>query len=880
MRRLYPIASVLVLATLAGSSWTKAQDKEQARETLNGRGAVVRLYVGWKADPKAYTTLTVALDGLDVLFDAVEQAAGESVPEDAAVVVVPDDQQDSLIAEVMDGCLFGEPYSPGGRITLWPGVVPWVQLNPCLFKDALDQPIPNAEVEILLSDDPRFYGADCQLWIANARIDENGRMWSPKASASCKLFSFLFTVIHPDCGPVPALSHYSSSQPGGDHLLTVGALPKDQWCVFLDALGNPLPGADVKLFRGWVWKSTSELLGQASPLDESGRLCPPPWCPLLDDCCLVVSDPNYGTAIVEPYDKMFPAIQPPLTTCVVPLVSRESDANERSLRGTVIDDSGAPVVGAVVTCGRVTVPGGTRLRAFFGGSYLSGKCAKALTDKQGQFVMHLPLANSDGTLGRMVPLDATYEVGIEAPEDSGLEPFYGLLPAGQEHTITMATISPGPKSFTGVLLFQDEDGIVNDPAKLGQITLTIHVTLADGHWREHTYSNGSWTQQEELPFGTYCATGEWDGILHVFGPVEVTADSPERVVLTVSEIRSAETTYSGRVIHGVTGQPISQALVMQRPWPSQIAAELSDERFMQVFYFGPEAAANGELLQFLEEDIGWRITRTDNDGHFEIALPTSQQDNPETSIVAIRENFLGSELQSRFLQAQTDDTATVLLPDMKLFPAGIVVLDPCVPEPEVLSVENQVRFLYATPADDPRSWVADLWATPVANQGVSVFRRYDLPINRLQSVYVPADVTLTLTIGRRVEQSAPVVMEGVRLEQGEVLDLGSVQFPQAIQVVVQAIDSAGKPLEGIAIRCLPDGLDTANRTAVTDIEGCAHVYVPPHSQGRLVAEYYDEETQTTIREGIAYRVAGEEDGGKEFVLQLSDEFLDGLVASK
>ncbi len=879
MQRLYSIASVFVLTVLVGCSSTQAQTEEPASDApLGDKNAVVRLYTGWQTDPKAYTTMAVPLDGFDVAFDAVAQAAGGSMPEDAMVVIVPDDQQDAEIAEMMGGCFFGEPYRSGGRITLSPGVIPGFQLAPCLFWDALDQPIPNAEVEVLLADNPIHYSASVKLWIANARLDETGRMQSPKASASCSLCALLFVVIHPDCGPVPSLS-CMSLLPGGDHLLSVGALPKEKWSVFLDALGNPIPGASVTMFYESAWESADQFSDKLTPLDDSGRLCPPWWSPLREYCCFVVSDPNYGTAIVEPYDKSYRAIEPPPATCVVPLVSRESDANERSLRGTVVDESGAPVADAVVACNTVVIPGGTRLHAFFAGFYLTDKCHKVLTDARGQFVMHLPLAGRDDSFGQPVPPEADYEVRIEAPKELGLEPFSGSLAAGVEHTITMSSLSSGPKTFTGTLLFQDEDGVVTDPAKLAQITLTIHVTLAGGRWWEHTYSNDSWTTAVELPFGTYSATAEWDGLFYTFGPIEVTADSPERVILTVSEIRSAETTYKGRVIHGVTKEPIAQAFVMQIPRPSKIDTELSEERFLQLFYFGPEAAANDELLQFLEQDIGWRIIRTDDDGCFEITLPTCELDYPITSIIAIREDFLGAELQVRYLQSQADRTGKVPLPDMKLFPAGTVVIDPCVPEQNQGSME-QVRFLYATAADDPTPWLEDLWATAPTNKGRSVFCMFDLPVNQLQSVYVPADVTLTLTMGRHLEEFAPVVIENVHLGQNEVLDLGRVEFARAIQVVARVTDSAGKPLEGIAIRCLPDGLDTADRWGTTDVEGLAHVYVPPHSQGQLAAEYDDDQTGTTVREGIAYQVGGDEDAGKEFVLSLSDEFLKELLESR
>ena len=40
--------------------------------------------------------------------------------------------------------------------------------------------------------------------------------------------------------------------------------------------------------------------------------------------------------------------------------------------------------------------------------------------------------------------------------------------------------------------------------------------------------------------------------------------------------------------------------------------------------------------------------------------------------------------------------------------------------------------------------------------------------------------------------------------------------------------------------------------------------------------YRDNETDETLRESIPYEVHGEEDAGKEFILQLSDEILTKL----
>jgi hypothetical protein len=475
MRPLRPITGILILALTTVCPWARAADTdldfeahEAARQRLAGRIAIVRLYTDWKTNAKAYTTLSVPLEGLDVTFEAVRQAASGNVPADAVVVVVPTDQQDTPVADMMDGCLFGEPYLPGGRLSLKPGTIPPVQLSPCLFKDALDQPIPNAEVEILLCDNPLHYSARTRLWIANARLDENGRMLSLKASASCKLHAFLFVVIHPDCGPLTAMSYHGFQMPGQDHRLTVPALPKDNWTVFVDALGRPMAGATVQVFTFPVWEYNRGQDSSLPPvrLDEGGRLRPPETHPLLEQCCFLVQDPNYGMAIVEPPMHVSAGGGEPLSLCPVPLVAAGTRADERSIWGTVVDSNGVPASGVMLQCTRVNVPGGGSLDAWWPWQRCSGKQAKVLTDGEGRFAMHLPLAKSDGSIGRSVPPGATYEVTINPAPAVVFQAYHERLATGQEHTITLERKLSRTKSPSDVMVFCDEHGPVTDIEKL------------------------------------------------------------------------------------------------------------------------------------------------------------------------------------------------------------------------------------------------------------------------------------------------------------------------------------------------------------------------------------------------------------------------------
>lgn len=897
MRHLYLAAGFLVLASMAVCPWAKAgsmdseaEVRELARQVLDGRQAVVRLYVDWKANPKAYTTLNVPLDGLDVTFDAVAQAAGRSVPDDAVVVVAPDDQQDTLIADVMGGCLFGEPCRTDGRITLWPGHIPPVQRSPCLFQDALRQPIANAEVEILLSDYPMEAAARYKLWIANAKLDENGRMKSLKASGSCLLGAFLFVVHHPDCGPAVATSYYSSSKPGEDHRLSINALPKDKWCVFVDALGKPMAGATVQVVPHQMWQQGQQGSWPAIVLDEAGRLRPGSTYSMFVPCCFLVHDPDYGIGIVEPWNGARWRDEIP-SRCVVPVVAAGTSADERSVWGAVVDVNDEPVPEAVIECREVRTAGGGSLPVWWPQPLLQNRVAKVLTDPQGRFAMHLPLADTDGKLGRPVPPGASYSVTIfDRSPAWGFQQFDAYLAAGQEHKIVLQSKS---QAFRGAIVFQDERGPVTDPEKLKQVTLSIRTPMADGRAREKGFAPGGWMETNELPLGIYRATAEWDGKIYEFEPIEVTAQSPETLVFTPRQITGASRPYYGRVVHGITGRPIAGALVMQRPLPGVLGTTEQEQELTAKFMsLGPEIAPDGEISALLESYPALGLTRTDASGRFETAMPTTPSAFPYRSLIAMQKDFLGAEQrlsfplsgrdengQRRLWELEPDATGKVQVPDMRLFPAGCVIVEVNVPARDGRIMGREVRFRYTTTAGDPTPWLKDLWATPVGNQGGTVFCRDRLPTDESQIVYVPADVTLTLTFAvlSGDEQLSPIMIRNVRLRQGQVLDLGRMEFSTGIQIAVRVVDSKGKPVEGIAVKSHTEESGYGRPGATTDGQGLARIAVPPHSRGRFYVERFDKETMKMVREDVPYEIAGPEDAGREFVLPLSEGFLEQLL---
>jgi hypothetical protein len=134
-------ASAAVAAHAQASADTQADAKELAREALDGREMIVRLYLDWRTDPKAYVALNVPAEGFEVKAGAVRSAYAHSRPssreatseeprevavapggelDEAIVVVMPGDQQDQAVLDVLEGLIFVRSLKQGSLV-LQPG---------------------------------------------------------------------------------------------------------------------------------------------------------------------------------------------------------------------------------------------------------------------------------------------------------------------------------------------------------------------------------------------------------------------------------------------------------------------------------------------------------------------------------------------------------------------------------------------------------------------------------------------------------------------------------------------------------------------------------------------------------------------------------------
>lgn len=889
---------------------SKTLDKDQeawllAQELLTGKSIVVRVYPDWKKDTHDYKLVAVPLNGLDVEFAAIKSAFEQppmaalkaaSPPNSAVIVVMGADQSDEVVKDVLGEYVFAEPYReqpakpaskpPSAGFSIWPQHFDF-RYKWFLFKDAIGNPIPNAAVEIMIARGSNPWKAELFVYIAQAKLGEKGLLLALKSTSCWRNFRFM--VSHPDYGPTakPAGVPFNAEPEDNVMPVVVSSFPMDKWCVFKDALGNPIPNATVEIYEGRSWDSQKQVLRTKVKLDQSGRLEPPTSDILLQHCHFLVSHPNYGTAIVEPGHRRPDEL---LTSCTVPLVRIGTKADERSIWGIVVDPNGNPVGRAILSCCNVHFPGGGKIDLNWGWEAGWPKCAKVITDPNGRFAMYLPIEATDY---KLIPLGAEYGVGIDAPKELGLDPYGGLVPSGQETTITMAPLNPKPEKPTFV--FEDEFGQVTEPNMLKKIR--IKLVQDDGHWRGFGYD--TLVNEEKVHKGTYYATVNWNGKHYEFEPVEVTEETPQTIIFRPKEITAADIIYKGRVINAITSQPIADAIVLRRLPYNIDTSKFKEEQIEAIFNIGPEIVNEISVIEFLQQiqDIS-KITRTDATGWFQIVLE-SLNINEYDSLIAVKKDFLGAEQQLKYpvqengvdtvspqFKAeplkeevfQTDEFGYVVLPPMRLIPAGSVIIDPNIPNPNFSErTKPTLRFQWYPSPDNEPSWLKALSGTPRDNRGASIFYTYKLYANRIQTIYVPAAVELKLKIFEtRASALAPAVFSGIKLEQGQVLNLGRIDFQPTLKVAVKVVDSKGKCVEGITVRHLNEHGHYLGRKAVTGEDGVALFYVPPNSKGKFLVARDDRETSFGPKQDTSYQVAGYEEEGKVFILQLTDEMLEYL----
>ena len=215
----------------------------------------------------------------------------------------------------------------------------------------------------------------------------------------------------------------------------------------------------------------------------------------------------------------------------------------------------------------------------------------------------------------------------------------------------------------------------------------------------------------------------------------------------------------------------------------------------------------------------------------------------------------------RLMRFQADENGIATLPLFRLIPAATVLVHPIVPDTGYTGSIRKPTIRWSAPPEEPAQWVNELSG---CRGGIS------LEPNVEQRVLIPIGVTLRLRI-----HMAPALgfvnlsLGRVRLDQGQVADLGRVEFGPGIGVVVSVIDGMGRPLANAVVSCMDEEMWMYFNSATADEQGVALVGTPLHTTGRIRAYVDDPTTGERVSDSIPYQIGGVEDTGKEFVIRLA-----------
>jgi hypothetical protein len=653
------------------------------------------------------------------------------------------------------------------------------------------------------------------------------------------------------------------------------------WWTFTDALGNPIPRAVVTIFLS-DYDNLTKVKIKTVTLDDAGRLKTSGIPHELKQLFLVISHPDYGIAAfdTDQPDRSSPQGTIPLRlrsrdkTFRIPLTKAGTKPDESSIWGIVLNNKGRPVPGAVIHCSFVQTLGGGTIRA---SNFMP---FTVIADQSGRFAMHLP-AETSTTERTAIPPNAKYKVIVEAPKALQMLPWSGWAPVGQETTITLER-----GGYFRTFAFEDANGPVTDQELLEEIF--IYIERKDGESFSIKYSdlkNG-----KMLPLGIYHVL--IDNIdKPEFEPVEVTADSPEQIVFKARPPKTkTDILYSGQVVHGITGQSMPGIFIIAAGFYEADFSIITPEQWQQLNQLAANSLPDDPALAPIHQLIPFnRIMRTGPNGQFEIDInPTEKFQNILKSgqspygdtlftcdyLMVFYENYLAVRYKlDEYTPSESDQNSRIELPTIRLYPAAKVIFEPYLEEKDC-----SIHFRWEISREIQPDWTREFFAFSNKSVYPFIFKSYLAP-NVVQSVPIPAGLTPQFELQVKPRKGiwwCPIYTESISAAQGQIIDLGRITIHQEIPIYVKAIDSAGNPIEGLAItHGIADGKRWFGQRQITDSKGMAKFFSPPYYKAAFFVGWHGVGAQTPWQK-LIYETKGPQDANSIFTMQLSDDVLEQL----
>lgn len=583
-----------------------------------------------------------------------------------------------------------------------------------------------------------------------------------------------------------------------------------------DALGAPIPGAtvvvDVKPWpppegdNGADEKTLQTIRGVS---DERGEVTIHKLRQGAVAANAQIRHPEYGVARFS--------VDVQGGTLRVPLVRRGSEAFERAITGQVVGSDGKPIAGAVIRSSEVRTPGSGLVEPVY-------PLGTGETDDEGRFAFYLPNTSRgrNRDRGELIPPNSRYSLTVTGPEgDDSFFPVAGRY--ANTEPVRIELVRPTRRYRLGFLA--SGGGLVTDPAELRQTFVTYDYDDRPGEGVSVTLDALSVSKGRKLLPGKYSAVRYANGKVIHYRPL-ILGDDPR--ALRYFQL-AAYRTYSGRVVHGVTGAPLAGALVMATNGIlHNNLALLTPDDWKKLHELpaapDPELPAMKRLEEFYRVPA---LVRTDRDGRFELARETDQE---FYSLLAFDEDFVPFHVRLGLLPA--GDSERIDAGEFLLFPAAKVLVQPVFQPTEGRHLS--VSPLWMPTATDQPEWI-DSFQTILKKSDRGFEYVHWLKLNEMQPIFVPADVRLQMRFECPYnDEWAPATIEAaLELKQGAVRQLGKIHFIGSLPAVVRVVDARGNPVEGAPVRRMHNGARAWSVAHNTDKDGLAHFFIHPGTTGKF-----------------------------------------------
>ena len=637
--------------------------------------------------------------------------------------------------------------------------------------------------------------------------------------------------------------------------------------VVVDALGDPIPFAKVtltlaprpansvktttirddNLATAPIVDTEARVIGEWT--DEYGRIAFPEIEPPKFVCLMQIQHSEYGIGRCEVL------FWGPNTQLRLPFAPRNSEFQKRSLTGAIVSPEGQPIAGAVVTCGHVRTAGAGLINGVF-------PRGEIVTDEKGRFSFYLPNENPDRTRGDIIPPNSRYEVTITKPDDDSFFPVTGTFSNVEPVRIEM----PKPTRFHRFRFEATKENWLEKPEHWQK----LQVQRVDSNRESVRLDPQSLFRGRRVLEGTYNATFYHNGGNIHFEPLKVDQDSPKELIFRLPKA----VTYHGRVVNGVTGAAVPNAIVIGWRSTARNNLALLTEADWKVLDMAPSnPPLDHPAMKLLNKFYGiGGLVRTDHEGRFEVVRPP---DLEFYGLMAFDQNSVPFKV--RIGSLKPDPNQRIDVSDFPLFPAAKVIVCPIF-EGDRLSVMPQGLPTKGNQPDWFRLFQAN---KPWSDRDFEYV--HWLTINERQPIHVPAGVEMRIRFESPYDDkwSPALIDKPFRLEAGTVTDMGELQFQPSLPAEVLVTNSAGKPVEGFAVRRKYDPDDAWGIAHNTDENGKALFHIHPNSSGEFRVMDLQGPKEITQATNLSAKFTVSEKLPKQpFRITVADEQIAALRAKK